>query len=496
MQSEDFDSKIKTAADHHHPAYDEQAWDKMEQLLDKHLPQEKKDRRRFLFFLLLFLLLGGSAWLVATKPWAGNKSSITQVKEKEGRSSNQKPINNIKQDEKTDIRINTSTNEKNEIENSAVTTEAGIPEGPTMSVGTNDKPVTINNNSSSVPVAKITTSKTEKPITISIAKTKQRTTFFKAITGTKKKSVPDKQKVTVNDKKQDALTSNKYQQQKDDNDIVPAIVNADIATTNTVTKTGVENISKRADNKDVLTDDSAAMKKDSPADSVQVNKTGEPVVEQPVAKKAKNKKANSFFFSLSAGPDVSFAGTSKLGKTKMITGLGIGYTFKDRLTLRTGFYTGRKIYSASAANYNPPTDFYVYYPYLQKVDADCKVYEIPVLLNYNFGASAKQNWFLSTGLSSLLMKSESYTYFYKYTATGPTLNAKWSVKDQNKHFFSVLTLSGGYQRNLGKSLSLMVEPYIKMPLSGVGYGKVKLNSTGVLFSLGIKPFSGSKKQQR
>ena len=61
MQSEEFYNKIQQAADNHHPAYDEQAWAKMEKLLNKHLPQKKDDKRRIIFFLLLFLLLGGAA---------------------------------------------------------------------------------------------------------------------------------------------------------------------------------------------------------------------------------------------------------------------------------------------------------------------------------------------------------------------------------------------------------------------------------------------------
>jgi hypothetical protein len=38
----------------------------------------------------------------------------------------------------------------------------------------------------------------------------------------------------------------------------------------------------------------------------------------------------------------------------------------------------------------------------------------------------------------------------------------------------------------------MAEPYIKLPLTGVGYGKVKLNSGGVLFSIGVNPFNAKK----
>jgi hypothetical protein len=93
------------------------------------------------------------------------------------------------------------------------------------------------------------------------------------------------------------------------------------------------------------------------------------------------------------------------------------------------------------------------------------------------------------------MKSESYDYYYKYTLTGPTINSKWTTKNENKHFFSVLTLSGGYQHHLSKNISLTIEPYIKLPLSGVGYGKVKLNSGGMLFSIGAKPFNNNSKKQ-
>ena len=64
MQFEDFDKKIKEAAEHHHPAYDEMAWDKMEKLLDKHLPQKEDKKRRFIFFLLLFLFLGGAVIII------------------------------------------------------------------------------------------------------------------------------------------------------------------------------------------------------------------------------------------------------------------------------------------------------------------------------------------------------------------------------------------------------------------------------------------------
>jgi len=218
--------------------------------------------------------------------------------------------------------------------------------------------------------------------------------------------------------------------------------------------------------------------------------------ETAVAKKEKvQKKKNSFFFlSVAAGPDLSFVGGNRSGTARLAGGIGLGYRMKNGLSLRTGFYSGRKIYSASSGSYNPPPVFAQLYPILENVDADCKVYEIPVSIHYNFGKSEKQNWFAGAGLSTLLMKKEDYVYSYKNNAAGPTYTSSWSIQNENKHYFSVLTLSGGYQRQLSKRVAISAEPYLKIPLQGVGYGKVKLNSTGIMLNLFFQPFQPATKK--
>lgn len=80
MQSEDFDKKIQDAAERHHPAYDEKAWMKMEQLLDEHMPVEKERKRRFLLILFFFLLLGGGAFIwFGTGYFSNGSKSISQA---------------------------------------------------------------------------------------------------------------------------------------------------------------------------------------------------------------------------------------------------------------------------------------------------------------------------------------------------------------------------------------------------------------------------------
>ena len=55
MDPEDFDMKARNANEDTFPPFEEGAWDKMELLLDQHLPQ-KKDKRRFFFWWLAALI--------------------------------------------------------------------------------------------------------------------------------------------------------------------------------------------------------------------------------------------------------------------------------------------------------------------------------------------------------------------------------------------------------------------------------------------------------
>jgi len=45
MLDDENDKTIKEAAEHYHPGYDDKAWEKMEQLLDEHLPQKKRKKK-------------------------------------------------------------------------------------------------------------------------------------------------------------------------------------------------------------------------------------------------------------------------------------------------------------------------------------------------------------------------------------------------------------------------------------------------------------------
>ena len=451
MQFEEFDNKIQQAADHHHPTYDEQAWTKMEKLLNQHLPQKKDDKRRIIFFLLLFLLLGGGAMFLFINKAQQPKQSLTNK-------------------------------QSSSLENSSINkTDNTIPEKVEQTIPTiaSDKKINEVDNKNEL----ISSPLVVKP---SLLKQQEAETIFKNKKGEKSYSpVKNNQNIVVN---QSILSKNEKQ------------INNNTPSIESVTKNNTSNNAVHENNnaeKNIISQTEKQVPTSNISQTEDNNKNDKPVNAKTTdkTKKTSAKKTNSFFFTLSMAPDLSGTGVvEKPGTMKLTSGAGMGYTF-NKFTLRTGFYSARKVYTASPDEYHPPSSFWNYYPNLKSVDADCKVYEIPLLLSYNFGNSTKQSWSATAGLSSYLMKRETYHYSYKDQLGQPRYKT-WTIYNENQHYFSVLTLSAGYQRNINNTFFVSAEPYLKMPLSGVGYGKIKLNSVGFQFSLGANIFGTNKKTGR
>ncbi|MDP9230768.1 MAG: PorT family protein [Bacteroidota bacterium] len=439
MQSEEIDKKIREAADKHHPVYDESAWKKMENLLDVHLPQQKDGKRRIIFLLLLLLIVSGSAYLLIDRPWQYRNDSAKN--------------NNLTGNE---VRTTVSNNKqvkndgtKREIEKNQVTSGTDILQETNKKSFTDQNKIIRNNyqKSNSNPGIGIRKQKNKSMdrSSAAIRKTNDNNILIAEDANEMKKPAQELNNITDN---------------------ISIISKNDNA----------------AGNNDLLTQ-APVQKNESSGNSV-VNKTNSASSDK---KHKKQGRGTAWAFSLSAGPDISAVSLENIGKVNITYGAGFGYTFK-KFTLRTGFYVNKKVYSVSSDYYHPPPNYWTYNADLQRVDADCKVYEIPLSIAYRFKDSKKHSWFTSIGFSSYLMKKETYNYLYK-DAAGQLQYHGWTLRNQNKHYFSIMTISGGYERKINNAFTVMAEPYFQMPLDGIGFGKIKLNSAGVLLTVAVKPFA-------
>jgi hypothetical protein len=104
--------------------------------------------------------------------------------------------------------------------------------------------------------------------------------------------------------------------------------------------------------------------------------------------------------------------------------------------------------------------------------------EVPISVKYNFSTQKKSGWFGTVGTSSYIMQKENYTYNYYYGTVGPVPHKK-EYKNSSANLFSALSISGGYTHRLGNFGEVRIEPYVKLPVAGMGIGKLPFFSTGL-----------------
>jgi hypothetical protein len=106
------------------------------------------------------------------------------------------------------------------------------------------------------------------------------------------------------------------------------------------------------------------------------------------------------------------------------------------------------------------------------------MFEIPVNIRFDFATKKNHGFFAKTGLSSYLMTSENYTFNYAGMPPYPLKN-----DSLQNNIFSILQISGGYERVISDKTKIRVEPYVKIPLEGIGKGDMPITSFGIYLGI-------------
>ena len=201
--------------------------------------------------------------------------------------------------------------------------------------------------------------------------------------------------------------------------------------------------------------------------------------------KMKTEKTNSskgIYAVLLGGPDLStvaFQSTSQAGYS---LGVLLGYRFNKRLAVETGLLWDKKYYYSNGEYfdknklYNFPSN-----EKILSVDGNCNMFEIPINLRYDFATRNHHGFFVTAGLSSYLMKKEYYSY--EAGITTPTWSGDSTYMNASNNLFSILQISGGYEYSIGKNTKIRIEPYLKIPLQGIGISSMPISSAGLYFGI-------------
>lgn len=473
MPLDNFDKKIQQVTENILPAFDESDWMKMEMLLDKNLPV-KKDRRRFLFILVLFLMLGlllGGIYF-SNNPTNNNTAKPTNSEKlKPADTGNStgiiakaiNPANNTTAVIPTDIlTIKKSESTENEMYN-----EKGILHKTTSTVNENNRQ---QKESNSVINSKVQAAKPLAAIGLL-------------------RGHPIKV-IKINNRINNAKPGKHYNNKLADGNV--ADIPFDKVTPTNILTPGNEYSKEKTIPSDTVIHSTLEEEKMVPVSTIAkaILPIADSIIHPSVAvnqKVIKNRtaKKNQFAFTVTTGLEASGTKVNRQGKLTPVYGFGLQYSIGKKIMLRTGLNVVKKIYSAQDGDYKAPPGSWAFNVTFKNIQANCKVLEIPFSVAYKITAYKKGSLYASIGSSSYFMKREDYQFYFKGQNGNDTTRSAHFINKSN-HLFSSLNFSAVAEKRINNKFSLLAEPFIKLPLRGIGFGKVKLYNTGILLTAKFK----------
>lgn len=197
-----------------------------------------------------------------------------------------------------------------------------------------------------------------------------------------------------------------------------------------------------------------------------------------------------------AAPDFANVNSLAGDRPGSTIGVTIDYQFANHWYVGSGLLLDRKIFSADTQDFKAPPQFYQEHGMDPKqvylVKGTFEMLEIPLNLRYDFSVSGSTEFFIGAGVSSYVLASENNNYYFH-----PMFSFRDDCKPisspESSSLFSTLKLTAGVETGLSNSLSLLIAPYVNLPLRGIGVGQVQMNTVGINFSLKFAPVTSRKR---
>ena len=186
-------------------------------------------------------------------------------------------------------------------------------------------------------------------------------------------------------------------------------------------------------------------------------------------------------YSIVFGPDVSTVKSQRASTVGYSIGVLLRYQLLGKLSVEGGVLWARKNYYTEGKYLDTSNLKLPPWSKVKTADGYCNMFEIPINLKYDLITKKNNSLFISAGVSSYLMNHEAYDVSYQLYSQ--LYSKEYAYSNSSKNWFSIVNISAGYERSLGKKVTVGIAPYIKLPLGGIGNGKLPVTSKGVYLSL-------------
>jgi hypothetical protein len=216
--------------------------------------------------------------------------------------------------------------------------------------------------------------------------------------------------------------------------------------------------------------------------------------------KEKKQKKNSNTYEVFTGTFLNYYGGSDV---KVNGGLGFNASFKvaDRLFINLGAGVSQNKLTFNNDVNNPELVSSGSYSSLAKtngvtetVDVNAQMINIDIPISFKYYTSKQQNFYVAIGLNSNSYVSQKYTFTYRnniafaYAASSGIGNLSFAPGNHEVNYQSgfkgfdfarTAIFAFGFNQKIGKSNSLIFEPYFKPAIGVMGDRNLKINSVGL-----------------
>lgn len=107
--------------------------------------------------------------------------------------------------------------------------------------------------------------------------------------------------------------------------------------------------------------------------------------------------------------------------------------------------------------------------------------EIPIIVKYHMLNRNRHNIFGTIGLSSYITNSEHLEY--EEELNGVTTSEYIELEKRTSNFLASANFSLGYQFKIRNKYQIRIEPYLNLPIKGIGKGDAPIISKGIFIGL-------------
>jgi hypothetical protein len=190
------------------------------------------------------------------------------------------------------------------------------------------------------------------------------------------------------------------------------------------------------------------------------------------------------YWGIVFGPGINRVKNQRLEKPGFDIGIMAGISLlKGKASVETGLLYTQKYYFSDGKYFDMDKTGGAMPPGMEvmSLEGSSKLFEVPVKFRYRVLQKNRSGVFLSTGISSYLMTKEKNNY--QAMMNGSEENMVGSY-DENCRYVAVMANIGAeYNYKIGKHTQIRIEPYLQIPLQGIGIGSMPVMTTGLHFGI-------------